>query len=60
MSRFAVYKEKTMKQDKNKRDFPTTDEEMREFLETTPPVKVPKKYEKPDWLFEELTEAITD
>lgn len=43
-----------MKQEKSKKDFPTTDEEMREFLETTPPVKVPKKYEKPDWLFEEL------
>lgn len=40
-----------MKQDKNKRDFPTTDAEMRKFLETTPLVKVPKKYETPDWIF---------
>ena len=43
-----------MKQDKNKRDFPTTDAEMRKFLETTPPVKVPKKYETLDWLWEQI------
>lgn len=54
MSRFAVYKEKIMKQDKNKRDFPTTDEEMETFLKTTPPVKVPEKYETPDWIFERI------
>lgn len=33
--------------------FPTTDEEIREFFETTPPVKLPEKYETPDWIFEQ-------
>ena len=42
-----------MKQDKIKRNFPTTDEEMKEFLATMKPVKLPEKYETPDWLFEQ-------
>ena len=42
-----------MKQDKIKRDFPTTDEEMKEFLATTKPVKLPEKYKTLDWLFKD-------
>ena len=32
-------------------DFPTTDEQIKEFLATHPEIKVPEKYENPDWLF---------
>jgi len=32
-------------------NFPTTDEEMAEFLATHPKIKVPEKYKNPDWLF---------
>lgn len=32
-------------------DFPTTDEQMKEFLATHPKVEVPDKYKTPDWLF---------
>lgn len=32
-------------------DFPTTDEQMKEFLATHPKVEVPQKYKTPDWLF---------
>lgn len=32
-------------------DFPTTDEQMKEFLATHPKIKVPEKYKNPDWLF---------
>jgi len=31
-------------------DFPTTDEQMKEFLATHPKVEVPNKYKTPDWL----------
>lgn len=34
-------------------DFPTTDEEIREFFESSQPVKLPEKYETPDWIFEQ-------
>ena len=33
--------------------FPTTDEEMEEFLKNTPPVELPDKYKTPDWLFKQ-------
>lgn len=33
-------------------DFPATDEEMKDFLDKTPPVEVPEKYKTADWLFE--------
>ena len=33
--------------------FPTTDEEMEEFLATHPKVKAPDKYKTPDWLFKQ-------
>lgn len=36
-----------------KEHFPTTDEEMKTFLETHPMVEVPEKYKTPDWLFEQ-------
>lgn len=32
-------------------DFPTTDEQVKEFLATHPKIKVPEKYKNPDWLF---------
>lgn len=32
-------------------DFPTTDEEVKEFLETRPKVAVPEKYKTPDFVF---------
>ena len=32
-------------------DFPTTDEQMKEFLATHPKIEVPEKYKNPDWLF---------
>lgn len=34
-------------------DFPTTDEETRDFIESSKPVKLPEKYETPDWIFEQ-------
>lgn len=33
--------------------FPTTDEEMDDFLKNTPPVELPDKYKTPDWLFKQ-------
>ena len=33
--------------------FPTTDEEMEEFLATHPKVEAPDKYKTPDWLFKQ-------
>ena len=35
---------------KEQPDFPTTDEQMEEFLATHPKIKVPEKYKNPDWL----------
>ncbi len=32
-------------------DFPTTDEQIKEFLATHPKIEVPEKYKNPDWLF---------
>lgn len=36
-----------------KTGFPTTDEEMEEFLATHPNVEAPDKYKTPDWLFKQ-------
>lgn len=33
-------------------DFPTTDEQVKEFLAVHPKIEVPEKYKNPDWLFE--------
>ena len=33
-------------------DFPTTNEQVKEFLATHPKVEVPQKYKTPDWIFE--------
>jgi len=42
-------------------DFPTTDEEMKEFLATHPKVEVPERYKKPDWVFEQpVCESLED
>ena len=38
--------------------FPTTDEEMEEFLKNTPPVELPDKYKTPDWLFKQAKSEI--
>ncbi|MBR1436155.1 MAG: hypothetical protein IJ584_13715 [Bacteroidales bacterium] len=32
-------------------DFPTTDEQVKEFLAAHPKIEVPEKYKNPDWLF---------
>lgn len=34
------------------KDFPTTDEEMKQFLATHPKVEAPDRYKTPDWMFE--------
>lgn len=34
-------------------DFPTTDEQIKEFLATHPKVDVPQKYKTPDWLWKQ-------
>lgn len=36
-------------------DFPTTDEEMKQFLATHPKVEAPDRYKTPDWMFDGLT-----
>jgi len=43
-------------------DFPTTDEQVKEFLATYPKIKVPEKYKNADWLLKEqdLEEEIND
>ena len=47
------------------KDFPTTDEEVKEFLATHPKVEVPERYKNPDWVFEkanldEAAESLAD
>lgn len=37
-----------------KKDFPTTDKEVNEFLATCPEVEVPEKYKTPDFVFNKL------
>lgn len=34
-------------------DFPTTDEQIKEFLAAHPKIEVPEKYKNPDWLFKQ-------
>lgn len=41
-------------------DFPTTDEQMKEFLATHPKIKVPEKYKNPDWLFKKQEKPEVD
>lgn len=41
-------------------DFPTTDEQMKEFLATHPKVEVPEKYKNPDWLFKKQEQTEVD
>ena len=38
-------------------DFPTTDEQIKEFLATHPEIKVPEKYKNPDWLFKKQEQS---
>lgn len=38
-------------------DFPTTDEQVKEFLATHPKIKVPEKYKNPDWLFKKQEQS---
>lgn len=45
---------------KEQPDFPTTDEQVKEFLATHPKIKVPKKYKNPDWLFKKLEQPEVD
>lgn len=41
-------------------DFPTTDEQVKEFLATHPKIKVPEKYKNPDWLFKKHEQPEVD
>lgn len=41
-------------------DFPTTDEQVKEFLATHPKIKVPEKYKNPDWLFKKQEQPEVD
>ena len=41
-------------------DFPTTDEQMKEFLATHPKVEVPNKYKTPDWLWKKQEQPKVD
>ena len=43
-----------MQEAERKADFPTTDEEVKDFLNNTPKVDVPEKYKTPEWLFNKL------
>lgn len=42
----------------NSKDFPTTVEEMKQFLATHPKVEVPEKYKTPDWMFDKSGKPI--
>lgn len=39
-------------------DFPTTDEQIKEFLATHPKIKVPEKYKNPDWLLKKPEQPV--
>lgn len=41
-------------------DFPTTDEQIKEFLATHPKIEVPEKYKNPDWLFKKQEQPEVD
>jgi len=41
-------------------DFPTTDEQIKEFLANHPKIKVPEKYKNPDWLFKQQEQPEVD
>ena len=41
-------------------DFPTTDEQVKEFLAIHPKVEVPDKYKTPDWLFKKQEQQKVD
>ena len=41
-------------------DFPTTDEQMKEFLATHPKIKMPEKYKNPDWLLKKQEQKEAD
>lgn len=41
-------------------DFPTTDEQMKEFLATHPKIEVPEKYKNPDWLLKKQEQQEVD
>lgn len=41
-------------------DFPTTDEQIKDFLATHPKIKVPEKYKNPDWLLNKQEQPEVD
>lgn len=41
-------------------DFPTTDEQIKEFLATHPKIEVPEKYKNPDWLLKKQEQPEVD
>ena len=45
---------------KKQSDFPTTDDQIKEFLATHPEIKVPEKYKNPDWLFKKQEQPEVD
>lgn len=49
-----------LEKQKEQPDFPTTDEQMKEFLATHPKIKVPEKYKNPDWLLKKQEQAEVD
>lgn len=46
--------------DSLQQDFPTTDEQVKEFLATHPKIKMPEKYKNPDWLFKNQEQPKVD
>lgn len=41
-------------------DFPITDEQIKEFLDTHPKIEVPEKYKNPDWLWKKQEQPEVD
>ena len=41
-------------------EFPTTDEQVKEFLAAHPKIEVPEKYKNPDWLWKEKGQSEVD
>ena len=41
-------------------EFPTTDEQVKEFLAANPKIEVPEKYKNPDWLFKQQEQPEVD
>ena len=51
---------KTYSDKQEQPEFPTTDEQVKEFLAAHPKVEVPEKYKNPDWLWKEKGQSEVD